>query len=155
MAAVSFVRIIRVGDVRVKIRWHVWVVFLFQLIWLSFSFHFPCDKSVIISRSDYFKAYLGKNETTQDSQRDLISLHKSVSTLSGATSISSTLLLLLTTFPVELNNLPSHLTAAVIIKIAEPIQTASARWGDLNFKQPSRKPRLITTSCQLVQEIIF
>lgn len=146
----------RVGDVRVKIsRSHVWVFFLFQLIWLSISFHFPCGVSVIISRSDYFKAYLGKNETTRDSQRDLISLHKSLSTLSGAPSVSSTLLLLLTTFPVELNNLPSHLTAADIIKIAEPIQTASAQWGNLNFKQPSRKPRLITTSCQLVHELIF
>lgn len=146
----------RVGDVRVKIsRSHVWVFFLFQLIWLSISFHFPCGVSVIISRSDYFKAYLGKNETTRDSQRDLISLHKSLSALSGAPSVSSTLLLLLTTFPVELNNLPSHLTAADIIKIAELIQTASAQWGNLNFKQPSRKPRLITTSCQLVHELIF
>ena len=133
----------------------VWDFFLFQLIWLIFSLHFPCDECVIISRSDYFNTYLGKNETTQDSQKNLISLHKSLSTLSGATSIYSTLLLLLTTFTVELNNLPSHLTAAVIIKIAKPILTASAQWGDLNFKQPSRKPRLIITSCQLVHELIF
>lgn len=58
-----------------------------------------------------------------------MSLHKSLSPLSGTTCISSTLLLLLTTFPVELNNVPSHLTAAVILKIAEPIQRAPAQWG--------------------------
>lgn len=49
--------------------------------------------------------------------------------VSGTISISSTLLPLLTTFPVELNNLLSYLTAAVITKIVKPILRAPAQWG--------------------------
>lgn len=112
-----------------QIFWHVWVFFLFQLIWLSFPLHFLWKERVILSRSNDFKTYLGGKWNIQDSQRDLISLHKSLSPLSATTSISSTFLAFLTTFPVELNNLPSHLTAAVIIKITKPIQRVSSQCG--------------------------
>lgn len=58
---------------------HVWVFFVFfpfQLIWLSFTLHFPCKESLIMSRSNDFKAHWRENENIQNSPRDLISLQE-------------------------------------------------------------------------------
>lgn len=138
--------------------WHVWAVFLFvcfliEADFLSFTFHFLPEESVFIPRSNDLKTHWRENETTRI-PREIWYIY----TCHFLHSLGP--LLFLVPFSCYrqhslLNGIIYPLTWQQLSSEKSPRQFREHlhNAGDLHFQQPSRKPGLNIISCQLVHEL--